>query len=82
MKPSLILSMLVLSSLIIPWHVRGQESLPSATGGTGTAEAQEVPPEDVVTLARGLEQVMSASHDVLITQEGEMISSAESKTTP
>ena len=42
-----------------------------------TAPSQEAVPEDVVTLAKGLEQVMSASHNVLITQEGELMSSAD-----
>lgn len=61
--------------------------------GQGNAQENSVPPPDnkavpeaarevgeaLVTLSQGLEEVMSESHDVLISQEGELIASADVK---
>ena len=77
MKRLTILSVFVLSIIIIPWQSRAQNAGPPGNGAVVTAPSQEAIPEDVVTLAKGLEQVMSASHNVLITQEGELMSSAD-----
>ncbi len=78
MKRCAILSILVLSTLIcIAGPCRADDTYPSSGSGNEANATRNTAPDTVVTLAQGLKEVMTNSHQVRITQEGEQISSAD-----
>jgi len=71
--PIIVLALLICSSL----PAGAQTGRPASQEEAAPTPAGEVRPTDVVTLAQGLERVISIGHDVQITQEGENIAAAD-----
>jgi outer membrane protein len=77
MKRLFVLSILVLSLLVqVQGTGRAEDGSPASPGNKAPSTPVGTP-ESVVTLARGLQLVTSESHDVLITQEGELLALAD-----
>ena len=70
MKHSMAVPILALALLIC-------FSRPAGAQSAAASPANGAPPADVVTLAQGLEEVISIGHDVQITQEEENIAAAD-----
>jgi outer membrane protein len=78
MKHSMAVPIVVLALLICPSFPAGaQTGRPASQEGTAPTTAGEVGSAEVVTLAQGLERVISIGHDVQITREGENIAAAD-----
>lgn len=78
MKHAMAVPILALVLLICPSYPAGAQSAPTVPQGQAAhPPANEVLAGDVVTLARGLEDVISIGHDVQITREGENIAAAD-----
>ena len=78
MKHCMAVPIVALALLICPFLPAGAQTSPAASPeGVAPLPANEVLPADVITLARGLEEVVSIGHDVQITKEGENIAAAD-----
>ena len=77
MKHSMAVPILALALLICFSRPAGAQSAAASQGNPAASSANGAPSADVVTLARGLEEVISIGHDVQITQEEENIAAAD-----